>query len=273
MPERFNAKDALADYVTVPQRIAQFYELFGTGRLVTGEVRVEMGPDGKPRVIVQGLAYRTPEDPLPGVGWSWMELPGTTAFTRGSELENTETSAWGRAIAALGILVDRSVASANEVRAKSGEDGPGKPDPVRAAIRADEPELIGPWSGTGAIGVTKKVADGLLRQSPEGGLVIVTFTTTDEERIPQAIFRGALAADVIDAAGSMLNGLVGTLEGDLYSVPYFVGQEKIPRPFRRLEVKRIVTAGWTLPLEEAPTVPLFPGMDDTLAEWDAELAK
>ena len=113
MADKFNAKDALADYVTVPERIKLFYELFGQGRLVTGEVRVSTEPDGKPRVMVQGLAYRTPDDPLPGVGWSWMELPGTTSFTRGSELENTETSAWGRAIGAVGIGIAKSIASAS----------------------------------------------------------------------------------------------------------------------------------------------------------------
>src|SRR5512146_31460 len=117
----FNAKDALADYVTVPERIKLFYEMYGKGRLVTGEVRVELGPDGKARVIVQAAAYRDPDDKLPGIGWSWMELPGTSNFTRGSELENTETSAWGRAIAALGILVDRSIASVNEIETKKSD--------------------------------------------------------------------------------------------------------------------------------------------------------
>jgi hypothetical protein len=110
----------LGEYVEVKDRLKILYELYPQARLVTAEVRWPQPDDDKPRVAVKALAYRTPDDPYPAVGWSWMELPGTTPYTRGSELENTETSAWGRAIAALGILVDRSIASAQEVANKEG---------------------------------------------------------------------------------------------------------------------------------------------------------
>jgi hypothetical protein len=264
MPERFNAKDALADYVTVPQRIAQFYELFGTGRLVTGEVRVEMGPDGKSRVMVQAAAYRTPDDPLPGIGWSWMELPGTTSFTRGSELENTETSAWGRAIAALGILVDRSVASANEVKIKSGE----KAETTREPIVSKDPKLLGPASFSGSILVRKTGAsDGMMRQGPDGVYFIVAFRTTDQTILPQVHVKGALASDLYDAAGGVLNGLDATISGDLYEVPFTNGD--FSRPFQRLELHRIETKSWSLPVPEPPTIPMFSEADES--ELDAAL--
>ncbi len=147
---------------------------------------------------------------------------------------------------------------------------PPKPDPVRVLTRADEPELVGSWSGTGAIGVKKTgTADGLLRESPEGAVVVCTFTTTDEQKVPQIIFRGSLALDVLDAAGSDLNGLVCTVEGEMYRVPFYVGPQKdIPRPFDRLEVKRIHTTSWTLPEPEPETLPL--GLD---AELDGILEK
>jgi hypothetical protein len=119
MPER---KFDLGDYVEVKDRIKLFYELYAQGRLVTADVQVSSEPDGTPRVLVKALAYRTPDDPQPAVGWSWMVLPGTTSYTRGSELENTETSAWGRAIAATGILIDRSIASAQEVQNKEAPE-------------------------------------------------------------------------------------------------------------------------------------------------------
>ena len=118
----------LGKYVEVKDRIAIFYELFATGRLVTVGVQLTTEPDGKPRMMVEAAAYRTPDDPLPGRGWSWMELPGSTPYTKGSELENTETSAWGRAIASLGILVDRSIASAQEVQNKQTETQPTHAD-------------------------------------------------------------------------------------------------------------------------------------------------
>ncbi len=249
----------LGDYVEVKDRIRVFYESYGNGRLVTERIELTREPDDKPKVIAYAQAFRTPDDPHPGTGTSWMYLPGKTSYTLGSEVENAETSAWGRAIGSLGILIDRSIASANEVRDKAGEPGPAQPDPVRVLTRADEPELVGSWSGTGAIGVKKTgTADGLLRESPEGAVVVCTFTTTDEQKVPQIIFRGSLALDVLDAAGSDLNGLVCTVEGEMYRVPFYVGPNKdIPRPFDRLEVKRIHTTSWTLPELEPESVALF----------------
>jgi hypothetical protein len=261
----------LGDYVEVKDRIAKFYELFGQGRLVTGEVRVTSEPDGIPRVWVQGLAYRTPEDPLPGVGWSWMQLPGTTSYTRGSELENTETSAWGRAIGSLGILIDRSIATSTEIDAKSGEPGPQslrKPDPARATTRADEPILIGPYSGRGALGVNKKPpADGFMRPGPDGPVIVVTFAAPDEKKIPQVIVRGTLAADLYDAAEGKLDGLICEVEGDLYRVPWWRDGNEM-RPYQRLELKRISANGWTLPLPGQSGPGLF---DDTTVHVDAVL--
>src|SRR5512146_211724 len=110
---------ALGNYVEVKDRIKLFLAAYPDGRLVTDRVELWQD-DGVPRVVVKALAYRSPDDTLPGVGWSWMTLPGTTSYTKGSELENTETSAWGRAFASLGIGIDKSIASANEVQSKSG---------------------------------------------------------------------------------------------------------------------------------------------------------
>lgn len=264
MSDKFNAKDALADYVTVPQRIAQFYELFGQGRLVTGEVRTEMGPDGKPRVIVSAAAYRTPDDPLPGIGWSWMELPGTTSFTRGSELENTETSAWGRAIAALGILVDRSVASANEVATKKGD----KPE-ARESVKSGEPEYVGPWAGTGKVIIRKTgPADGNIRNSPEFQFMRFAFSTTEDELIPQVEVRGSLIHAILDAEGGPLDGLVATISGDLYRVSFLPAGSSRPQTFQRLVLSHIKTAAWELPV---PIAPGQVGAFDAEAELDALL--
>jgi hypothetical protein len=132
---------ALGDYIEVKDRIVRFYELFGAGRLVTEEVKATSEPDGKPRIWVKAAAYRTADDPKPGIGWSWLELPGATPYTRGSELENAETSAWGRAIGSLGILIDRSIASGNEVRSKAepAKPAPRAPQPRSATPAANEP--------------------------------------------------------------------------------------------------------------------------------------
>ena len=142
----------MADYVDVKTRVAEFYQRHPEGRLCTGEVRVTREPDDVPRVWVQAFAYRDPTDLHPGVGWSWMLLPGSTPYTRGSELENVETSAWGRAIGALGIGIGKSIASADEVRSKGGSE----PAP-------DDGSLIGI-----AEAGDKRTSDFELRQTPDG---------------------------------------------------------------------------------------------------------
>jgi hypothetical protein len=109
-------------YVEVKERIQAFYATYPTGAIVTTKVKmVEANfARGIEAIMVQAKAYRTPDDPHPGVGTSWLVVPGHTPYTNGSEVENAETSAWGRAIAAVGILVDRGIASAQEIRMKEG---------------------------------------------------------------------------------------------------------------------------------------------------------
>ncbi len=72
--------------------------------------------EGKKWVIGRAYAYRTPDDQRPGIGTAWEIVPGTTPFTRGSEIQNLETSAWGRAIGALGIGIDASIATLDEIQ-------------------------------------------------------------------------------------------------------------------------------------------------------------
>ena len=103
---------ALDDYIEVADRIAEFYRRFPDGRLWAEEVKND--PDS---VEFKGFAARTADDPRPATGHSELAKPGTTPYTRGSEVENAETSAIGRAIVMAGIP-SKKVASADEVRAK-----------------------------------------------------------------------------------------------------------------------------------------------------------
>lgn len=108
-------------YIEVKDRIEKFYEKFPDGT-IQSELIEYMPQTGehKGHVIFKAKAYRTPVDTLPGVGHSMLEIPGKTPFTQGSEMENAETSAWGRALAAMGFEVKKSIASADEVRIKAG---------------------------------------------------------------------------------------------------------------------------------------------------------
>lgn len=72
-------------------------------------------------VAYTARAYRSPSDLTPGVGTAWEPVPGRTNFTRDSELQNAETSAWGRALIAAGMAdASNGIASADEVRNRQG---------------------------------------------------------------------------------------------------------------------------------------------------------
>ncbi len=250
-------KFELGDYVEVKDRIKLFYELFGQGRLVTGEVRLTTEPDGVPRVMVQGLAYRTPDDPLPGVGWSWLMLPGSTPYTRGSEIENAETSAWGRAIGSLGILIDRSIASANEIQNKA-HDAPQRPVPTGIVETKDHPapEPVQTHDG-GLIGIAKVgngKSDFELRQTPAGAGI--SFRLAQGRQGMKVVALGPLA-EAIASLRSTIEDQRVTCFGSI-SDEEFTKDGKVIS-YQVLTLTRLVHPDFTLPADEGPPadLPLF----------------
>jgi hypothetical protein len=103
------------DYIEVKDRIALFVEKYPNGSLQSSYELVTVLDHQW--LIVKAWAYRDPEDPRPGIGHAWEHVPGRTPYTIGSELMVGETSAWGRALAAIGIAVSKSIASRDEVKA------------------------------------------------------------------------------------------------------------------------------------------------------------
>lgn len=115
----------LGDYVDVPARIAEFRTKHPDGSLQPANpaepYRVERIGE-KTFIVVVAAAYRSPDDTRPGIGMAYEQFPGRTPYTRDSELQNAETSAWGRAIVAvLAADTKRSVASAEEVRNRKAD--------------------------------------------------------------------------------------------------------------------------------------------------------
>jgi hypothetical protein len=233
-------EDRLGGYTQVKDRIRLFYEAHPDGRLVTDEVRWPHPDDDVQRIAVRALAYRTPDDPHPAVGWSWMLLPGTTNFTRGSELENTETSAWGRAIGALGIGIGDSIATSDEIDAKSGEDE-DRPRP-KAGETAPTPE-------SGLIGTVDVKAEWLtdlqLRQTPDGP--VIGFRLKQGRQSIKVQAHGPMATAV--ASLDELQGVTVTCWGTL------VGEEYTPKGVTRsvsyqvLRLERMTGPTFTLPVD------------------------
>lgn len=97
-------------YATVAERIRLFYERHPLGRIQT-----ELVSRTQNEVIFKALIFRTPEDSLPSAtGWA-AEREGDGEINLVACLENTETSAVGRALANLGFTAARERPSAEEM--------------------------------------------------------------------------------------------------------------------------------------------------------------
>jgi hypothetical protein len=110
----------LDDYNTVAERITEFREKYPAGCLrpadITHPYRIETIGE-RSFVVHCAAAYRSPDDPMPGVGTAWEPFPGRTPYTHDSELQNAETAAWGRAIVAvLAADAKKGIATAEDVR-------------------------------------------------------------------------------------------------------------------------------------------------------------
>jgi hypothetical protein len=123
-------------YVSVAERIAVFRTKYPEGCLrphdPTQPITIITIAD-KTFLQYVACAYRAPDDISPGIGVAWEPFPGRTPFTKDSEAMVAETSAWGRAIvAALAADTHVGIASAEEIRSRSGAE-PEQPPPLIVA--------------------------------------------------------------------------------------------------------------------------------------------
>lgn len=102
--ERFD----VSQYVTVNDRIKQFWKDYPTGRIQTQMIHLDENPDEKNRmVIIQALVFADRESVHPIATGIAKEREGTLHVNKTSFVENCETSAIGRALANLGFLIDK----------------------------------------------------------------------------------------------------------------------------------------------------------------------
>jgi hypothetical protein len=99
------------DYAPVAERITLFYEKYPTGRLIT-----ELVHRDQHTVVFKALAFREEKDSVPAAtGWA-EERFGDGEINEVACLENTETSALGRALANLGFTASARRPSAEEMQ-------------------------------------------------------------------------------------------------------------------------------------------------------------
>ena len=98
------------EYAQVNARVLAFRELYPEGSIKTELVSDEGG-----KCIFVARAFRSPEDTEPlATGFAY-EKEDSSYINKTSYIENCETSAVGRALGFLGIGIDTSIASAEEV--------------------------------------------------------------------------------------------------------------------------------------------------------------
>lgn len=113
------------EYVQVHERIRYFREHYPNGRILTDIVELEGSG------CIMRTQVWTKEDGLPvASGYAWEKM-GTSNVNKTSFIENCETSAIGRALGILGIGIDASVASAEEVANAIAEQE--APEPAKKA--------------------------------------------------------------------------------------------------------------------------------------------
>jgi hypothetical protein len=133
----------LASYAPVAERITLFYETFPRGRIIT-----ELVSRTERDVVFRALVYRDASDLEPAAtGWA-AEREGDGDINTVACLENTETSAIGRALANLGFTASRERPSAEEM---------AKASRARARVRAaaEQPAMAGVY----AFGDTRSTRD------------------------------------------------------------------------------------------------------------------
>lgn len=159
----------LDGYVDVATRLRLALERFPDLRAQAGAPSV-VTVESRTFVSVTVTVWRSPDDPLPAIASAWEPFPGRTPFTRDSEMMNAETSALGRALGLVGIGIDRSLSSSDEVLTRKADEA-GRPadTPPRAEVGSRRP-AAGSRTSSAPRPATAKQVDLLRRLAAERGI-------------------------------------------------------------------------------------------------------
>ena len=163
--------DRLGDYVDVAERIKLFREKHPDGSLqpVDPSKPFDIVTIGDKTFIVYiAAAYRTPDDPRPGIGSAWECFPGKTPYTKDSELMNAESSSWGRAILAALAADSKKVATREEVRNRQAEHPSTTPARTSQTVPSVVSSAGHPRATAAQLNAIRAISNALGKPSPAG---------------------------------------------------------------------------------------------------------
>ncbi|KKO84489.1 hypothetical protein [Corynebacterium otitidis] len=142
----------LQNYETVSERTLKFYREYPEGRIETS-LEDFSGNHNATRWVMRAAVYRDSETATPpaGVGYAF-EIDGGKGANRSSALENCETSAIGRALAAAGFASDKQRATREEMRKVAISDAR---DALARARTVDDARAV--WTEAQKQGVLNEV--------------------------------------------------------------------------------------------------------------------
>ena len=199
----------LGDYIEVADRVRDWYQLHPEGALRCVDSHFVRNAAGEiVGYFYRAAAYRNATDDHPaGEGEAFEPIPGKTSFTRDSEVQNCETSAWGRAIVAAG-LPSKKIASANEVRNRQ------EPAPSARANAAPTGETSSASTGVPSNGGSTFAQPAVERGGNPGGFPIafgkhkgktLAEIAVDDHGYIEWLAANANKADVKQAAEAVLD--------------------------------------------------------------------
>jgi len=173
MPKNLDSFDP-AEYAPVADRITLFYARCPTGRIIS-----ELVSQNEHEITFRALVYRSATDAQPAAtGWA-SERIGDGEINSVACLENTETSAIGRALANLGLTASRLRPSLEEIE---------KADRARRALQTERRSASG-RSGRGHASVTEP-NDDLQRAADAASDALIILAEADRAGLDPAVSRG-----------------------------------------------------------------------------------
>ena len=127
----------ISNYTTVAEKVAEFYSKYPEGSIQFQFMGVMPGDPEKIWGIAR--AYRTPDDILPGVGTASEFIKGKSPYTAGSEIQNLETSCWGRACSSLNVGNSKGLSSKEEIIGSRERQAPGPAKPKEVVVVQEPP--------------------------------------------------------------------------------------------------------------------------------------